>query len=41
MFRPTWPSSGVYDILLFIPATKATKTAKQIPSQTRTQEYGN
>jgi hypothetical protein len=19
MFRPTWPSSGVYDILLFIP----------------------
>jgi hypothetical protein len=19
MFRPTWPSSGVYDVLLFIP----------------------
>jgi hypothetical protein len=43
MFRPTWPSSGVYDVSLFIPegicfaafvafVARATKAAKQIPS---------
>jgi hypothetical protein len=41
MFWPTWPSSSVYDVSLFIPEGKTDRQQGKARKQTRTQESGN